>query len=216
MIKFAKDAHGNQYYAQSFKSSAEAHSRKYFDKYGIPVTPVISQKRKPYFRYLKLSGGGVSNGVSPEHSITQHIFADCFRNYRTFWVQYYHRRPDGTLKGHLVDLKKYYNKCTIEESIDNRRADILLQNTNNSSIKPIMIEVCYKHACTQAKIEEGHFIIEFRIKSLEDIKNYTNPGGLDESLLRERQPKVRYHNFRENWTDLPWADELVKLNNSTE
>ena len=216
MIPFAYDSNGNIYYAHSFKSSAEAHARKYFDKYGRPVTPVISNEKTPHFRHLKISGGGVSNGVSLEHTITQELIAYRFSNYETFWVLYYHRRPDGTLKGHLVDLKKYYDTCIIEGSIDKRRADILLKNSRDSSIKPIMIEVWYKHACEQAKIDEGNFIIEFKIKRLEDIKNYTKPGGLDESWISVRQPKVRYHNFRENWKDLPWADELEKLNNANE
>lgn len=211
MITFAYDLNGNRYYAQSFISSAKAHSRKYFDKYGIPVTPVISQTKKPHFRYLKPSGGGVSNGVSLEHRITQQIFAYCFLHYRTFWVQYYHRLPDGTLKAHRVDLKKYYDTCIIEGSIDKRRADILLKNTKEPSTKPIMIEVWYTHACDQTKIDEENFIIEFRIKCLEDIHNYTKLGGLDESFLCERQPKVRYHNFREYWMNLPWTDELVEL-----
>ena len=213
MIEFAYDSNGHIYSAHSFTSSAKAHARKYFDEYGIPVTPVISNEKKPHFRRIKISGG-VSNGVSMVHTIAQQFFANYFCNSRTFWVLYYHRRPDGTLKRHLVDLKKYYDICEIEGSIGKRRADILLKISRDSSVKPIMIEVWYTHACDQVKIDEGNFIIEVRIECLKDIQNYTKPCGLDESLLCDRQPKVRYHNFRENWKDLPWADELKKLNDS--
>lgn len=216
MIPIAYDSNGNIYYANSFKSSAEAHARKYFDECGIPVTPVISDQKASHFRYLTPSGGGTGSGMSLEHHITQTRFAYYFQHFHSFHIKYWHRLPNGKLKGFWVDLKKYYNKCTLEGKIGNRYADILLSNSKNPSIRPIMIEVWYQHQCEQQKINESNFIIEFKISSFEDIQNYTKPGGLKESWLCKRQPEVRCHNFRERWTDLPWADELEKLNNATE
>lgn len=211
MMTYAFDSNETKYYAKDFKSHAEAHSRSYFDDCGIPVTPVISDQKASHFRYLTPSGGGTGSGMSLEHSITQKRFAFCFQRFNSFHIKYWHRLPNKKLMSFEVDLKEYYNTCTLEGKIGNRYADILLSNSENPSIRPILIEVWYQHQCEPQKIKEGNFIIEFKISSLEDIRNYVKLGGLKESWLEKRQPKVRYHNFREHWTDLPWKDKLIQL-----
>lgn len=70
----------------------------------------------------------------------------------------------------VVNLKSYYNVCTIEKQIENFRADILLEN-NIRSIKPLLIEICVTHPCSEEKINSKLPIIEIPINSEDDIKD---------------------------------------------
>lgn len=65
------------------------------------------------------------------------------------------------------NLKKYYNDCTEEQRIGRFVADLLLSNNKNE--KPILIEICVSHKCTEEKIKSGYRIIEIHIKSEDDI-----------------------------------------------
>lgn len=73
-------------------------------------------------------------------------------------------------KEKVVNLKSYYNVCTIEKQIENFRADILLEN-NTKSIKPLLIEIRATHQCTEEKINSKLPIIEIPINSEDDIKD---------------------------------------------
>lgn len=77
----------------------------------------------------------------------------------------------------LVNLKKYYNLCSIEKSIKDFRADLLLENTI-TGIKPILIEIFVTHPCTQDKINSKLPIIEIPIQSEEDIQIIENKTEL--------------------------------------
>lgn len=70
----------------------------------------------------------------------------------------------------VVNLKSYYNACTTEKQIENFRADILLEN-NIRSIKPLLIEICVTHPCSEEKINSKLPIIEIPINSEDDIKD---------------------------------------------
>lgn len=68
-----------------------------------------------------------------------------------------------------VNLKSYYNVCTTEKQIENFRADILLENSTRP-IKPLLIEICVTHPCSEEKINSKLPIIEIPINSADDIK----------------------------------------------
>jgi len=70
----------------------------------------------------------------------------------------------------VVNLKSYYNAYTTEKQIENFRADILLEN-NIRSIKPLLIEICVTHPCSEEKINSKLPIIEIPINSEDDIKD---------------------------------------------
>lgn len=80
-------------------------------------------------------------------------------------------------KDKLIDLKKYYNLCSIEKSIKGLRADLLLENTT-TGIKPILIEIFVTHPCSQDKINSKFPIIEIPIQSEEDIQIMENKTEL--------------------------------------
>lgn len=203
MITKGYDKTGKVYDIKTFRSSPDAHQREYFDDCGIPITPCISDKRSSHFRYLTeriMPNGGA--GMSAEHRITQLRFKKIFEAKETFWVGYY-RRDGNNLKYTELDLKKYYTYAELEGKEGNRHGDILLKPIS-SNVPPILIEVWYKHQCKQEKLNEGHLIIEFRIRSFEDIPVFVRNWGLKESYLKERVPAVRFHNFRERAAELPW------------
>lgn len=69
-----------------------------------------------------------------------------------------------------VDLKKLYDTCTIEKEYKGYRADVLLTNSQDSSVEPLFIEVAYKHLCEEEKIQSGIRIIEILVNTEEDAE----------------------------------------------
>lgn len=71
------------------------------------------------------------------------------------------------------NLKEYFTECNLEESIqandDRFRADLLLTNREKPHNR-ILIEVKVSHSCTEQKIESGERIIEFEIKTEDDVE----------------------------------------------
>lgn len=203
MITKAFDVNRNVYLANRFKSSAEAHSRKYFDNCGIPVTPVISDSKKSHFRYCTQQySKGHGNGVSAIHQIAQKRVCYIFESKSPFYVKYWNTE-NGGCKECSFDLKEYYQNPCLEKKIGNRRADILLE-PKTDNYPPILIEISYTHDCEQAKIDEGYLIIEVRVTDLEDVHDLIKNWGLKESLLKEKRPKIRFFNFRNYQGIFPW------------
>ena len=204
MMTVAYDINGKRYYAANFKSSAEAHSRKYFDDCGIPVTPVVSDSKTPHFRYYTQQySGGHGDGVSEIHQIAQNRVCYIFKDKKLkFYVKYWNTK-NGDCKGCSFDLKEYYQNPCSEKKIGRRCADILLE-PKTDNYPPILIEISYTHDCVQSKIDEGYLIIEVRVKDLEDVHDLIRNWGLKESLIRKKRPKVRFFNFRNYQGILPW------------
>lgn len=69
----------------------------------------------------------------------------------------------------VVNLKSYYDTCTIEKQIGSFKADILLENSTRP-IKPLLIEICVTHPCSEEKINSKLPIIEIPVSSEDDIK----------------------------------------------
>lgn len=73
-----------------------------------------------------------------------------------------------------IDIKKLYDTCEKEKSISqngqNYIADLLLTNSHNSNITPLLIEIFVSHQCEEDKINSGLKILEFKIEN-EDYLN---------------------------------------------
>lgn len=115
----------------------------------------------------------------------------------------------------IIDLKQYYNSCSIEQPIKNFVADILLQNNEYSQQRPpLVIEIRVSHKCTDAKIQSGIKIIEIPITSEEDIELIIkNP--ISETYLSD--PKK--HRYNESYKIHYYGFEITPiykhLNNRT-
>lgn len=208
MMTVAYDINGKEYYAAKFKSSAEAHSRKYFDDCGIPVTPVISDLKNCHFRYIDDNkSGGNGNGMTLLHEIAQQRMQHCFNESNEFlvtcWERYNEPGDPKHLRSLQIDLKKYYSNANLEVVVNKRRADILL-NPIDKELQPIFIEIAVSHECELTKIKEGHLIIEIRISKFEELAYFLKSGGIIESYMDRKKPRVRFWNFREKQKSLPW------------
>ena len=90
------------------------------------------------------------------------------------------------------DLKKYWPKCEIEKKYEIKGKtfipDLLCRDKADKG-RPLFIEICVTHPCDLSKINTGVRIIEFFIKSEDDI-----------DLLTKRiiapSDMVVYHNFK--------------------
>lgn len=68
-----------------------------------------------------------------------------------------------------IDLKRYFDTCTEEQTIGDFRADLLLSDSTGRHKNKILLEIRVSHECTEEKKLSGNRIIEMRIKSEEDL-----------------------------------------------
>lgn len=113
---------------------------------------------------------------------------------------------DSILK--TYDLKKHYDTCSIEESIDGFVADLLLTSRKDSSIPPILIEIQVTHKSEAVKLEFGYRIIEIKINSEEDIAHLLESAIIEESSdshyapNSKQQPSIAFINFKKETTPI--------------
>lgn len=151
-----------------------------------------------------------------------------------FPVQYYviEKCPESSsckLKGDLkcqgdprpvlktLNLRRFYDTCSIEKGEDKYIADLLLTNSQDDSIKPMFLEVFVTHKCTEEKIASGYPIIEIKIKQKEDAENaiIENAGDVvDKYLFMQSEnwdtlPPIVFYGFKR---DVPFVDYKQYLN----
>lgn len=83
-----------------------------------------------------------------------------------------------TLKS--FDLKKYYDCCREEVSINGYVADLFLTNEKHPN-DPILIEIYVTHKSTEEKLKSNLRIIEIHIKSEDDINQIISTAEINES-----------------------------------
>lgn len=99
-----------------------------------------------------------------EEKCSQHLFCDIKSLSKC--------QGKGRLSVRQLDLKKHYDTCTLEKGIGEDRkyiADLLLESSKDSSVKPLLIEVFVTHKCTYEKQNSGYPIIEIKVKDEKDI-----------------------------------------------
>lgn len=69
------------------------------------------------------------------------------------------------------NLKRFYDTCIEEQSVNGFIADLLLTSSEKPDREPVLIEVQVSHKSTDPKLQSGLRIIEIRIKTEEDIKS---------------------------------------------
>lgn len=68
-----------------------------------------------------------------------------------------------------INLKEYYDTCSVETAIGGFVADLLLTNSQKTRIPPILIEICVTHPCEEEKLNSGLKIIELKFKKEQDV-----------------------------------------------
>lgn len=81
------------------------------------------------------------------------------------------------------DLKQYYDTCTEEVVVSPYPfvADLLLTNSKNENVQPVLIEICVTHSCEEEKRNSGLRIIEVKIRNEADIESI-----IDNDVLKEK------------------------------
>lgn len=125
--------------------------------------------------------------------------------------------PRPVLK--TLNLRKFYDTCCIEKGADKYIADLLLTNSKDESVKPLLLEVFVTHKCTDEKIASGFPIIEIKINNKDDADNpiVENAGEIvDRYLFMKSEnetalPPVVFYGFNR---DVPFND-YVQCGNFT-
>ena len=102
-----------------------------------------------------------------------------------------------------LNLRDYYDTCTIEKGEDKYIADLLLENSKKP-IPKIMLEVFVTHECSEEKKNSGIRIIEMKIEKKEDADNeiIENAGDLVDNYLfmktdgKPQIPPIKFYNFK--------------------
>ena len=95
-----------------------------------------------------------------------------------------------------IDLKEFYDTCTIEATIEGFVADLLLTNSKDPSNSPILLEICVTHSCDKIKRESGLQIIEIHISTEKDINELFRKGCLSENLNKRSGSIIEFISFK--------------------
>ena len=147
---------------------------------GEIMIPKIGKVRVPHFSHKP--NVNCSN-ESYLHKLTKHLLIQKFNTSPEFIIKFLRKRgcsdsskcryvsPVCTERSYEdFDLKKFYDTCREEVSIDDFRSDILLSDSTGRYKDPVLIEIYCSHKSSKEKLESGLRIIEIKIDSEEDIQ----------------------------------------------
>ena len=169
---------------------------------------IDSKHRRAHFYHKEIVS---CNGETYLHKLGKLYIKQHFENSDKFCISY---EVSKTCKEHncnlrnynchkeheinQVDLKEFYDTCTIEAPIKGFVADLLLTNSKNPNIPPTLIEICVTHPCEDEKKESELKIIEISIKTEKDIENLFSDGFLSENLNKRIGNKIEFISFKRN------------------
>lgn len=167
-----------------------------------------SKYRRPHFYHREIVE---CSGETYLHKLTKLIIKQKFYKEPTFMIEYEVTKECNNTEckyknprcregdpSYPIDLKKYYDTCTEEAPINGYIADILLTNSKNPHIEPILIEVCVSHPCDEDKRNSGLRIIEIKIRKELDLINFKKNNVLRESsrYALKREKIVEFISFK--------------------
>ena len=165
-----------------------------------------SKHRRAHFYHKEIVS---CNGESYLHKLGKLYIKNKFDNSDSFVVSYdvskSCNKHDCNLRNYncyiehetnKIDLKEFYDTCTIETTINGYIADLLITNSKDKNIPPILIEVCVTHPCEEDKKNSGLKIIEISIKGEKDIEKIFTNGVLSENLNKRIGGKIEFFSFK--------------------
>lgn len=137
-------------------------------------------------------------GFSPQRQCE--IYDKCkHRDYRCLLTPEY--REYNLKAQYDLPAKEEENYCDENGKF---RPDIIL-TSSNSSRKPIFIEVFHKHKSTETKVDSGNYIIEIKVKTLEDLR------ALETGILQESDG-ICFLNFKHiNVSPTDIENEIIEI-----
>ena len=169
------------------------------------------------------------------HNYAEWVLKERFDNSEEFVVQYYIEekcnflpicdikkiskcKGCGNLRLQSLNLKEQYDTCTLEKGVGEDKkyiADLLLENSKDNSIKPLLLEVYVTHKCTFEKQNSGYSIIEIKVKDELDAEKeiVENSGELINryKIKKEKNaPAVTFYGIdrRSNFKDYIPCEEF--------
>lgn len=206
--KYAFDETGNIVSIEDFtKESSKLHTFKCIVCGGeLRPRAIGSKHRRAHFYHKEIVS---CNGETYLHKLGKLYIKQHFDNSDKFCISY---EVSKTCKEHncnlrnynchkeheinQVDLKEFYDTCTIEAPIKGFVADLLLTNSKNPNIPPTLIEICVTHPCEDEKKQSELKIIEISIKTEKDIENLFSDGFLSENLNKRIGNKIEFISFK--------------------
>ena len=208
--KYAFDEIGNIVSIEDFtKESSKLHTFKCIVCGGeLRPRAIGSKHRRAHFYHKEVVS---CNGETYLHKLGKLYIKQHFDNSDKFCISYKVSRTCKEQNCNLrnynchkeheinqVDLKEFYDTCTIEATIKGFVADLLLTNSKNPDIPPTLIEICVTHPCEDEKKESELKIIEISIKTEKDIENLFSDGFLSENLNKRIGNKIEFISFKRN------------------
>lgn len=97
------------------------------------------------------------------------------------------------------NLKQFYDTCSEEKTVSPYPfvADLLLTNSKNENVEPVLIEICVSHPCEEEKRNSGLRIIEVKIGNEADLESAFENGVLKEvHSYTDRKKRVEFISFK--------------------
>lgn len=189
---------------------------------GNPLLPraIGSKSRRAHFYHKELVE---CSGETYIHKLAKKLIKQKFDNSSNFLVAYSVTKDCSNKECRLrnvnchkdyeraeIDLKKYYDTCSVEANINGFIADILLTNSKNPKIQPVLIEICVTHACEEEKLYSGLKIIEIAIKKEQDVVSIVGRDVLEESMFGPFKKKdIKFISFKHNIEE-PMTSEVSR------
>lgn len=119
------------------------------------------------------------------HKLAKRMIKDKFDREESFEVGYYRvvqcsnkstcpfAKSDKCREWKLetFNLKRFYDTCIEEQSVNGFIADLLLTKSDKQEREPVLIEIQVSHKSTDQKLQSGLRIIEIHIKTEDDIQS---------------------------------------------
>lgn len=155
------------------------------------------------------------------HKVAKKRICECFNESPQFTISFHPKSTCSVMECPLgasqpctwnttkeFDLKKYYNNCEEEVTIDKYRADLVISNHLNNT-PPIFIEIYVTHKSTEEKLNSNYRIIEIHIESEEDINQIVSTASIKESdrdvnyLGETQNGNIQFYNFKADSYEVP-------------
>ncbi len=166
-----------------------------------------SKYRKPHFYHKVMVD---CNGETYLHKLSKRFIKERFEQSQQFLISFPTKVEcnveDCALRNinctkeefehnEQIDLRKYYDTIEEEVQVDGFVADLLLSNSKNPKLPPILIEICVTHPCDDAKRKSGLKIIELKIKSETDLQEIFRNNVIREDFY-DHYKQVEFISFR--------------------
>ncbi len=115
-----------------------------------------------------------------------------------FYKDNYFKDCNGKFENNL-NLKNYYDLCSIEYRYKGFTADVIFHSNLNASKPPIFVEIYNTHRCTEEKIHSSIRIIEIKIQTFNELVSLYKILHND-ILISENNTnlEIYFYNFKRN------------------